>query len=70
MFIIKGINYLLGNNAGKDYFIKVDSPTSHTTLPDISESITRFDTIEEAESVAKSLVIGAFKNYEILEEGK
>ena len=71
MFVIKGINNLVATgeeSRGKDFFIKITDEVSHTCLTALNKEVTRFETFEKAETTAQKQIIGAFQNFEIIEE--
>lgn len=71
MFIIKGINNLVATSEeskGKDFFIKITDYVTHTCVPTLNKEVTRFKTSQEAEEVGTKQIIGAFQDFEIIEE--
>jgi hypothetical protein len=71
MFIIKGKNLTVAENhehLGQDFFIKITGDLSHTCVSTVNKEVTRFTTAQEAEETAKKQIIGAFQDFEIIEE--
>ena len=70
MYILKGINCLLGEESilGNNLFVKITGETSQMLTFELEEA-TRFETKEEIEKVWKNRLEDAvFESYEIIEE--